>query len=418
MISTNLNFYCIKRHAASGPDSRIVLSISFNANRLVYYPGILVANYQWDKEKQQFMNRPDKDLMNEMLLSVKKQVIEIHRSLSIRYGKVTVRHFRDELTRVRVQQGRTLTDAFLQFMEESHEQWSKNTFLKCRDFYKKLSEFSKYYGSYVSLETVDRDLLESFHSFLKIQGLAESSVYNSFNIFKWFLHWAERKGLIINKDYSNFKLSRVITHDQSSFDEIFLTRDELEKIWNSQPQDRKILQCRDIFCCMAFSGCSLRELYSIMKTDVDKEFIYIRGKKSRKIPLNERSSSIVRLYENKYYQQGTLFPVFTEMTLNLNIRKLMMSLQLNRELVIRRRGKVLEGTLSELVTMKVAQNTFISNALSMNIPESVISEWSGKKRLLSGQRKAGNLSYLERMSVSIIDQSYENSLRPVGNGIS
>jgi site-specific recombinase XerD len=302
-----VNFYCIKRNAHSELECRLITSICFEGKRIIYYPGIILKEYEWDRDEKMIVNRFDKDAMNDSLRSLKKQVIEIHQSLSIRYGRVTKKQFRDELRKIRIFPGKTLSELFLDFMEQNSSVWTTNTFLKCRSFYNWLKNFTDYYGSFVSIESVDQEFLQELVIFLRSRGISNNTLYSYFNLFKWFLNWASSKSLLINKDYKSFKLASIKRTKAEQTTKVILTSDEISKLLKSAHKERKLEHCRDIYCLMLFTGCTLSEIMELKKTDVNNEGIRIKGRNSRTIPFNNYSRKIVSRYQNKYFRVISLY---------------------------------------------------------------------------------------------------------------
>lgn len=409
MMSPALQYYCLNQERKKDK-CRIVLSISWEGNRLIYYSGIIVKDYQWDRENREFKHIENKEALNSSLSSFKKQVIDLHRSLSIRYGKVTRRHFRDELARLKINPGYNLSEAFIKFIEENENSWSKNTFLKSRSFFSKLDRFIELYNPFCRLEAVDKDFLHAFDNYLLREGLGSSSRYSYLNLFKWFLSWAKKKDMIINDDFRDFSLSGIREESRTDTSLLYLKREELIKMFHSDPGKRKLEQCRDIYCFMAFTGCQLDEMKEIRSKHIGEERIEVPGRNKRSIPLNKYSYDIIDRYRNKYYKGGYFFPVYTKMTLNKYIRELSVFLNFDRKVRIRRRGKVVESLLKEVITVNSAKWTFYANAISLGLPPEIVQRWTGIKSSGAYYRIIKNTSKLENISLAIINGNYEDTL--------
>ncbi len=409
MKSPSLQYYCVKKDFQSGMDCRLILSISFEGKRIIFYPGILLKEYEWDRDKKIFINRQDAEIMNDLLQSLKKQVSDIYTSLSIRYGRVTKRHFRDELKKLKIKPGKTLSEVFLKFMEDNHSSWTRNTFLKCKSFYGWLTRFTEYYGSYASTESVNKEFMEELSRYFMRNGLSGNSIYSYFNLFKWFLNRVHDEGLLINTDFREFSLKEIRNKRDHDIEMIALEYEELHKLFLSEYENRKLEYCRDIYCMIAFSGCSLDEIRNLRKQDVDHDFIHIKGRNKRKIPLNKYTAELAARYKHKYFRGGYFFPHYTEMTLNKYIRILSGILKFDRNLRIKRRGKIIEGRLANLITMNSARNTFFANAYGWGLSFEIIKLWSGKKSDKGFNQVFKENRILEDKGISLINQQYEDT---------
>lgn len=405
----SLQYYCIN-HERKSDKCKIILSISWEGNRIIYYSGITVKNFQWNRQRREFQNIENKDALNSGLDSFKNLVVNLHRSLSIRYGKVTRRHFKDELDRLKINPGYNLSEAFVKFISENEKTWSKNTFLKSRSFYSYLDRFIDLYQPFCSLETVDRNFLEAFDNFLMREGLGFNSRYSYLNLFKWFLSWAKKENMLINDSYRNFSLAGIRRENRRDVSPPYLEREELLKMYHSAPGKRKLEHCRDIYCFMAFTGCSLDEMNDLKSKHFDEEGIQIPGRNLRSIPLNKYTREIIDRYHNKYYKGGSFFPVYTKMTFNKYVRELSVFLNFDRKVTIRRRGKIVKIPLQEAITINSAKWTFYANAISLGLPQEVVQKWAGTKSTGSYKRILRDLGQLEKKSLALINRNYEDTL--------
>ncbi len=409
MKDPSVKYYCIKQKNTAR--CRLIMSISWDGYRIIHYTGILLKEFQWDRRKREFLNIGNKDALNSSLSSFKKKVIALHRSLSIRYGKVSIKHFRNELARLNFNPGYTITEAFVKFIEENEADWSKNTFLKCKSLYPKLTRFSELYGSSGSLEAADREFLQSFEGFLRREGLGSTSCYSYLNLMKWFLGWARSRSLMINDDFKGFNLSALKSEDAGGgISPLYLHWDELLKLFSSEPSGRKLQYCRDIYSFMAFTGCRLDELQDLKKEDVADGLVKIGGRNPRKIPLNHYALEITERYRNKYFRGGFFFPVYTKMTLNKYLRELSVFLNFERKLTIRRRGRVFESEIYELITINSAKWTFFANAVKLGLPAEVAQSWNGAATPAAYKRIKEDFNLLEKKGIALINKYYEDTL--------
>jgi integrase len=126
-------------------------------------------------------------------------------------------------------------------------------------------------------------------------------------------------------------------------------------------------RARDLFCFMCFTGLKFTELQRLQKEDVTGEEVVVRreGGKERRVHLNRFAREILVPYENRYYLNNSAFPSMSIITMNKYLREI---------------GKQLGFDLHEKLTAGIAVNTFIANALKLDIPAEIISGFTGVKQ--------------------------------------
>ena len=123
--------------------------------------------------------------------------------------------------------------------------------------------------------------------------------------------------------------------------------------------------------------------------------------KIRRLPLNKYAREIFHIYENKYYLNDTAFPSMSLITMNKYLKLIGIAAGLNRE-VNQALGSDTRIPIYENLTVGIAVNTFIANALELNISLEVISSFTGvqndsrvhqiKKELVKKEMKKFDMS--------------------------
>jgi len=129
---------------------------------------------------------------------------------------------------------------------------------------------------------------------------------------------------------------------------------------------------------MCFAGLRFSELQNLKKEDLIPGEILVRksGGGKRIIPMNRYASQIRQKYENKFYLNNTAFPSMSIITMNKYLRIAGMELDLNREVSPASEGKEWLPLYRRL-TAGIAVNTFIRNALEMDVPVEIIAGFTG-----------------------------------------
>jgi integrase len=142
--------------------------------------------------------------------------------------------------------------------------------------------------------------------------------------------------------------------------------------------NRRMERVRDLFCFMCFAGLRFSELQRLQKEDLKEGGIVVRGQLGgvRVIPMNTYALQICQKYENKYYLNNTAFPSMSIITMNKYLRLMGKDLGLNRMIYTAIAGE--EGLpLYRRLTAGTAVNTFIKNAIEMEVPVEIISRFTG-----------------------------------------
>jgi integrase len=129
---------------------------------------------------------------------------------------------------------------------------------------------------------------------------------------------------------------------------------------------------------MCFTGVRFSELQRLNKEDLKEGELVVRkpGGGVRVIPLNKYALLIHKSYENKYYLNNTAFPSMSIITMNKYLRLMGKDLGLSRLIYS---GTAGEGGLPlySRLTAGIAVNTFIKNAIEMEVPVEIISRFTG-----------------------------------------
>ena len=129
---------------------------------------------------------------------------------------------------------------------------------------------------------------------------------------------------------------------------------------------------------MCFSGLRFSELQRLKREDISAEEVLIRktGKRVRRIPLNKYGREIYRSYENKYYLDNAVFPSMSIMTMNKYLKMIGKEAGLNRSVPSAGSdGK--RVALFTRLTAGLAVNTFVANAVELEVPAELIAVFTG-----------------------------------------
>ena len=375
-------FQIEKRKDAAGnllsADRPVFMSVTFGGNRVIIGTGIKVDMNGWDADLQKIqVAYPGAQGFNNWLESMQDIAGKTMEALQHSGEELSPENFRQLYQRLKPKYSGGFFDLFFQFMESNSSNWSNATYRKVRTLYNLLREFDDQSLSPISFHKLDAKFLEDFIAFCQKKGYQYSTIYKTVNNLVWFLNWATDKGYNVYREYKEFyKLMNA--PDQKSQTPLFLHWGELMQLKEYPTDNRRMERVRDLFCFMCFAGLRFSELQRLQKEDLKEGGIVVRGQLGgvRVIPMNTYALQIRQKYENKYYLNNTAFPSMSIITMNKYLRLMGKDLGLNRMIYTAIAGE--EGLpLYRRLTAGTAVNTFIKNAIEMEVPVEIISRFTG-----------------------------------------
>jgi integrase len=375
-------FYIEKRNDDSGRLLRekrpVFMSVTFKGNRLIIGTGIKTDINGWDADLQRVkIAYPDSRGNNSWLSTLHETAEKAMNALQHSGNEVSVESFRAHFQKLKPEYSSGFFDIFFQFMESGISRWSSSTYRKVRSIYKLLRDFEDQTKFGLSFDSMDEKFLESFTAFCAKKDYKNSTIYKAVSILVWFLNWASEQKFNVYRDYRQFyKLMEPLQETTRTM--LSLKWEELVKLKEHISDSRMMERARDLFCFMCFSGVRFSELQLVKKEDLNAEELIIRkpGGRVRKIPLNKYGREIYLAYENKYYLNNTAFPSMSIITMNKYLKMMGKGSGLNRAVPAASEGGDWVPLHTRL-TAGIAVNTFIANALELDVPAEIIAEYTG-----------------------------------------
>lgn len=354
------------------------MSVTFNGKRVIIGTGIKTDINGWDPDLQRVsLDYPDSEGHNSWLSTLKEIAERTMGALKHSENELSAEKFRTLFQKLKPEYSRSFFENFFQFMDSGMSRWSTSTYRKVRTIFKLLRDFEDQTGNILSFANMNEFFLDSFTAFCTQKNYKPSTTYKAVSILVWFLNWASDQGFNIYKEYRKFyKLMEPL--QESRHAPLSLKWEELIRLKEYSPDSRKMERARDMFCFMCFSGVRFSEILLLKKKDMNAEELIIRkpGGRVRRLPLNKWGSGIYRIYENKYYLNSTAFPSMSIITMNKYLRIMGKDAGLNRQVPNAGAGES-PVPLHTRLTAGVAVNTFIANALELDVPAEIIAEFTG-----------------------------------------
>ncbi|MEA3462597.1 MAG: phage integrase SAM-like domain-containing protein [Bacteroidota bacterium] len=375
-------FHIEKRKDAAGnllsAERPVFMSVTFEGHRIMVGTGIKVNMNGWDNSLQRIQaTYPGSQSLNNWLETMQEIADKTMEALTHSDSEVNPENFRNLFQQLKPKYSSGFFDLFFQFMESNGSSWSNTTYSKVRALYNLLREFEDKSETTISFHTLDAQFLERFVSYCREKGYQYSTTYKTVNNLVWFLNWATDKGYNVYREYRQFYKLMETPKEKSQFT-LSLHWDELLRLKGYTTDNRRMERVKDLFCFMCFTGIRFSELQRLKKEDLKESQVHVKRPRGgvRIIPMNKYAMQVHQKYQNKYYLNNTAFPSLSLITMNKYLRIIGRDLGFNRMIYSSKLGE--DGLpLYKLLTTGTAVNTFIRNAVELEVPVEIISRFTG-----------------------------------------
>ena len=390
----SLNFYLEKRKDKNGrirnENVPILLYFSFDGQRLQLNTGEKINLSQWDPGKQRVSESlPGSKQINACLELLADEVVQTYREARAAGIKPGPEYLRSNIRSRPRPTNRSFFEILIRFINSNSENWSIHTFRKVKTNYNHLREFESKTGYRIDFNRINEDFYERYVRFFTDKGHSNATVYKNIMVLKWFLNWATRNGYNKQSYYRDYQFPWEHNHKADPVD-YYLEWDEIMKLYEAAIEDENTQHARNIFCFLCFTGLKYSDLRSVSKNHVTEKGIKLLHRKTgASVPLNRFASEIITRYREKS-TGSQIFPEMHIVTLNRLIKKAGRSAGLTGPFRLTMENEneklVKEVPKYQILSTKVARNSFIVHSLQLGIPMQVIMQITGLKTL-SGVNK-------------------------------
>jgi hypothetical protein len=394
----SVRFYLEKRKDENGRTRTkqvpILLYFSFDGKRLQLNTGERINFSEWDFRAQHVLEpaRGSK-AMNRYLQSLADEVMGIYleaKTIGLNPG---IEYLRKQIKYNRRKEHIGFFDVFMLFIDENHNRWSIHTFRKIRTTYHHLRKFAETEQIEIEFSRIDRNFLEQYIRFFRIKySHSNNTISKNLDVLKWFLNWATTMGYNKSLLYREFQF-KWISKPRVSQSDLVLDWEELMRIWRFEPLKPELTEVRDIFCFMCFSGLKLSRIYQLKSSNVYPGYISLQGHgkfQSFNLPLNERAYGIISQYIDREGPNGNCFPYYSHPDFNRHLKQLGKNAGISRFVNVSSYSGTEKGSRQvpkyEVLSSKVAINTFLFNGLKLGISAEVLSFLTERKTFASVDR--------------------------------
>lgn len=289
------------------------------------------------------------------------------------------------------------------------------SFFEAYDEYIEVSKLTKTSSTIVKIKSVKNFLIafKDFSSFdLRLDNIGfrfeEAFMNYSFNerqtlnnyyakivkTLKAFLNWA------LDRGYHNSTEFKKIKSKEDDIEVIYLTLEELTKLYNYNFKNPAKNRAKDMFCFLAYTGQRHSDVYRLSDVNLNGEYLNFTVKKTKtvnhRVYLIKQARELINKYKNTMYYP---IPRISSQKLNEKIQECCEEVGITQEVILTRYIGAREITQKfrkyELITSHAGRKSFITNSLVLNIPERVVRSITNHKDEKSF-RKYVNISEIHK----------------------
>lgn len=291
-----VNFYLDKPNRKN--ERPILLTYLLNGSKVRFSTKLKTTDKDWNAEKQVVKrNGVNESEINFALSEFKRIVSKAELDTKFEQSQLTLDFIRTRLEEATGKRKKSFTfyDAFEEYIKEAEIKKttnSKRIYEITRD---KIKAFDSDKRFLLSFDNIDSKFESKFTEYLMADcGLVNNTIGRYIKTIKSFMHFAAERGYTNNYKFKSFK---VIKQDA---DIIYLTEEELLKIYNLDDLSKSLSMVRDAFCLGCFTGLRFSDLSELRLANLKHNFIELKSKKTRdflRIPLNDYAKEILKKHD-------------------------------------------------------------------------------------------------------------------------
>ncbi|RZJ44354.1 MAG: site-specific integrase, partial [Chryseobacterium sp.] len=232
----------------------------------------------------------------------------------------------------------------------------------------------------LTFDKIDDDFFEVLrdYSYL-IKEMKQNYFAKVIKVLKSFLNWATEKGYNTERDFEKFKASE---HD---IDIIYLTFEELMKLYEKDFGSDRLSQVRDFYCMGCFTGLRFSDLSKLHLANISEDHIILSIQKTKTqnhaIKLNKYAKAILEKYKGTIYEP---LPVISPQKFNEYIKDCCELAEITQPFTIHwfvgNKKKTLTQPKCKFITSHTARKTFITNSLLLGMEPKAIKKIANIKK--------------------------------------
>ena len=362
-------------------DARLRCRIRWGGQTCAFLVGYRVDKSKWISESQRCRNNTThgKGKTPASIINMRLQEIELAVSkLFLAEYNPTIEQIKEAVGKITSKDKAEKDNVYLLFGEFIKEQiqvagWQPNTYKKQYTYRNHLHKFAP--------RLIVQELTTKFLDKLVLYYINKAEYENAtikkvLSDMKWFFRWLVSRGFQIDMGILTYKVRLKDVENPI----IYLTWDEVMKMWNYEPQQDYLKRVKDVFLFCCFTSLRYSDVAQLKRENIINDTIQLVSQKTKdflKIELNNYSKSILEKYSNC----DKPLPVISNQKYNNYLKELAKLCGIDTPVTLvsicGSERSVETKPKYELITSHVARRTFISHAVIMGIPIPVIMKWTG-----------------------------------------
>lgn len=339
----------------------------------------------WDSENS-FIKNPKKGESynkykdyNKIISSVKEKVENIFKYFEYNEIPFSKNIFLENYEKSEIKISRNFFEAFEEYIEVSKLTKTDSTVTKIKSVRNFLIAFEEHSSFNLRLDNIDFRFEESFMDYCFNTKKTLNNYYAKITkTLKAFLNWSYKRGYHKSLEFKKIKSK------EDDIEVIYLTIEELMKLYNHDFKEASKDRARDMFCFLAFTGQRHSDIYPLINANLDGEYLNFVVKKNKTVDhhvyLTKQAKELINKYKDTIY-----FPIprITSQKLNLKIQECCEDIGLTQEVVLTRyigaRAISQSFRKCDIITSHAGRKSFITNSLVLGVPERVVRSISNHK---------------------------------------
>jgi integrase len=388
----NISFFLKTEKQDKNGKAPIVARVTHDNLSLKKHTGEKVKPRFWNKSKQRIrLSKTDRYLnkenrahqINEFLDSLEDKIKEHFNRCYLNNFTIKESHLRQLLEGKDpgIFREKDFFEAFDEFIEGSKAYKAERTikgYMTVKNF---LFEFQKTLKEPIHFDSIDLSLYDKLqnYAFLEKEKKVNDNYFTKIvAVLKTFLNWAKDRGFYNGEAHKKFR------GKEREKDVIYLTLDELMKLFNYPFKLDRHRRARDVYCFGCFTGLRISDILALNKDFIKDNIIYMPIQKTQQIdmiPLNKYALEI--LERNKDIQIKAL-PQMSVQKLNKYIKECCREAEIDEPITTTTfyGGQRTQETKPkhELITMHTARKTFVTNSLMLGMNVKAIKDITGHRK--------------------------------------
>ena len=292
--------------------SLILITFTFNNQRLRFSTGLNVPTKAWDKEDQRAKPLKEFADTNKHLRDINSFLLNAYDELFPKGAKLSKEEIKMKSIKIReayqVFAGRkevaisnktSLVEFIPIFQARYKNKLSPNHIQHFNGIKTHLETFQKKTGTIVTFDSISKDFYISFTDYLKAANLKPNTIGSHIRRIKRLMNEANEDKLTTNQEH-RARGFKVLKEDA---DTIYLTEDDIQALYKLKIDDSRMSRIRDLFVLNCHTGLRHSDWSKVTLNNIEDGKLYVKTQKTKEpviIPVHPIILEIINKYGSEY----------------------------------------------------------------------------------------------------------------------